>query len=142
MSAVAASAPHRAVIEHMVRQAVYAKLGKPLPRTASGQSPLVVNVSARHCHLTPEAVEILFGKGAKYGDSSPTAQNDNFKTKVQIRRFWLRQNDEQRQRNDEQRQRNDRLENSLNQREATVEQRSNAKWRLKRQHLELDVFGA
>src|ERR1035437_1484376 len=62
MSAVAASAPHRAVIEHMVRQAVYAKLGKPLPRTASGQSPLVVNVSARHCHLTPEAVEILFGK--------------------------------------------------------------------------------
>ena len=65
MSAVAASAPHRAVIEHMVRQAVYAKLGKPLPRTASGQSPLVVNVSARHCHLTPEAVEALFGKGAK-----------------------------------------------------------------------------
>jgi putative phosphotransacetylase len=24
-----------------------------------------VNVSARHCHLTPEAVETLFGKGAK-----------------------------------------------------------------------------
>jgi putative phosphotransacetylase len=63
MSAVAASAPHRAVVEHMVRQAVYARLGKSLPRTASGQSPLVVNVSARHCHLTPEAVEILFGKG-------------------------------------------------------------------------------
>ena len=63
--AVAAPAPHRAVVEHMVRQAVYAKLGKPLPRIASGQSPLVVNVSARHCHLTPEAVETLFGKGAK-----------------------------------------------------------------------------
>ena len=63
--AVAAPAPHRAVVEHMVRQAVYAKLGKPLPRIAAGQSPLVVNVSARHCHLTPEAVEILFGKGAK-----------------------------------------------------------------------------
>jgi len=26
-------------------------------------NPLVVNVSARHCHLTREAVEILFGKG-------------------------------------------------------------------------------
>ncbi len=39
------------------------KLGKPLPRTASGANPLVVNVSARHCHLTPEAVETLFGKG-------------------------------------------------------------------------------
>ena len=61
--AVAAPAPHRAVVEHMVRQAVYAKLGKPLPRIASGQSPLVVNVSARHCHLTQEAVEALFGKG-------------------------------------------------------------------------------
>src|SRR5208282_2456747 len=34
-----------------------------LPRLASGPNPLVVNVSARHCHLTPEAVEILFGKG-------------------------------------------------------------------------------
>lgn len=26
-------------------------------------NPLVVNVSARHCHLTPQAVETLFGKG-------------------------------------------------------------------------------
>ncbi len=58
-------ATHRAVVEHMVRQAVYQKLGKPLPRTASAPNPLVVNVSARHCHLTQEAVEILFGKGHK-----------------------------------------------------------------------------
>ncbi len=57
--------PHRAVIEHMVRQSVYARLGKPLPFAATAPSPLVVSVSARHCHLTPEAVEILFGKGAK-----------------------------------------------------------------------------
>ena len=55
--------PHRAVIEHMVRQAVYSRLGKALPRTATAPNPLVVNVSARHCHLTPEAVETLFGKG-------------------------------------------------------------------------------
>lgn len=61
--AVAASAPHRAVIEHMVRQAVYSRLGKPLPRTASAPNPLVVNISARHCHLTPDAVQSLFGKG-------------------------------------------------------------------------------
>ena len=61
--AVAESVPHRAVVEHLVRQAVYARLGKPLPRMASGTNPLVVNVSARHCHLTPEAVEALFGKG-------------------------------------------------------------------------------
>ena len=60
---VAEPIPHRAVVEHMVRQAVYARLGKPLPRSATARNPLVVNISARHCHLTPEAVETLFGKG-------------------------------------------------------------------------------
>lgn len=65
MATAQAQLPHRAVIEHMVRQSVYARLGKPLPRMARAPSPLVVNVSARHCHLTPEAVEILFGKGHK-----------------------------------------------------------------------------
>lgn len=54
---------HRAVVEHLVRQAVYERLGKPLPRSADAPNPLLVNVSARHCHLTQEAVEILFGKG-------------------------------------------------------------------------------
>src|SRR5207302_1369176 len=54
--------PHRAVVEHLVRQAVYQRLGKQLPQAATGPNPLVVNVSARHCHLTQEAVETLFGK--------------------------------------------------------------------------------
>ena len=65
MATAPAQLPHRAVIEHMVRQSVYARLGKPLPRMAQAPSPLVVNISARHCHLTPEAVESLFGKGHK-----------------------------------------------------------------------------
>ncbi len=63
MVATAPTTPHRAVIEHLVRQAVYQRLGKPLPRPAAAPNALVVNVSARHCHLTPEAVETLFGKG-------------------------------------------------------------------------------
>jgi putative phosphotransacetylase len=54
---------HRAVVEHLVRQAVYQRLGKPLPNVAAAPNALVVNVSARHCHLTQEAVEALFGKG-------------------------------------------------------------------------------
>ena len=62
---ITASLPHRAVVEHLVRQAVYQRLGKPMPRTATAPNPLVVNVSARHCHLTPEAVEALFGPGHK-----------------------------------------------------------------------------
>ncbi len=51
----------RSVVEHMVRQAVYQRLGRTTPSQAP--NPLVVNVSARHCHLTQEAVETLFGKG-------------------------------------------------------------------------------
>ena len=60
-----APTPPRAVVEHLVRQAVYSRMGKTLPRAASAPNPLVVNVSARHCHVTPEAVEQLFGKGHK-----------------------------------------------------------------------------
>ena len=63
MSVAQSSPPHRAVVEHLVRQTVYARLGRPLPHAAAAPNPLVVNVSARHCHLTPEAVEFLFGKG-------------------------------------------------------------------------------
>src|SRR2546428_12661335 len=55
--------PHRAVVEHLVRQAVYQRLGKPLHQPAAAPNPLVVNISARHCHLTQDAVETLFGKG-------------------------------------------------------------------------------
>src|SRR3989454_117466 len=63
MVVVQSSPPHRAAVEHLVRQAVYARLARPLPRMVEGSNPLVVNVSARHCHLTQEAVEALFGKG-------------------------------------------------------------------------------
>src|SRR4249919_4173876 len=63
MSQATQSPPHRAVIEHLVRQSVYSRLGKPLPHASSAPNPLVVNISARHCHLTQEAVEALFGKG-------------------------------------------------------------------------------
>jgi putative phosphotransacetylase len=55
--------PHRAVVEHLVRQAVYQRLGKPLAGTSGAPNPLVVNTSARHCHLTQAAVEALFGPG-------------------------------------------------------------------------------
>ena len=65
MSQAAGTPPHRAVIEHLVRRSVYARMGMPLPRSAGTPNPLLVNVSARHCHLTPEAVEALFGPGYK-----------------------------------------------------------------------------
>ena len=72
---------HRAVVEHLVRQSVYQRLGKPLPRTASAPNPLLVNVSARHCHLTQEAVEALFGPGHKLGVFKWLYQDGQFAAK-------------------------------------------------------------
>jgi len=75
---ISPQAPHRAVIEHLVRQAVYQQLGKATPRSASAPSPLLVNVSARHCHLTPDAVEVLFGKGHQLTIFKPLYQEGAF----------------------------------------------------------------
>jgi putative phosphotransacetylase len=61
--ALSAPIPPRALVEQIVRQVVYQRLGRPLPRSASAPHPLVVNVSARHCHLTQGAVDALFGRG-------------------------------------------------------------------------------
>ncbi len=63
MPNAATNPPDRAVIEHFVRQAVYRHLGREAPAAAAAPNPLVVNVSARHCHLTQEGVDTLFGKG-------------------------------------------------------------------------------
>lgn len=60
------SALPRSVVEEMVRKAVYSRASNQASGNGSNQAaanPLVVNVSARHCHLTAEAVEQLFGKG-------------------------------------------------------------------------------
>ena len=69
---------HRAVVEHLVRQAVYERLGKSLTRNAGAPNPLLVNVSARHCHLTQETVEILFGKGHQLQIWKPLYQEGQF----------------------------------------------------------------
>ncbi len=37
---------------------------EPKPVESASRNPLVVNISARHVHLTQEHVEILFGRGA------------------------------------------------------------------------------
>lgn len=57
--------PHsRAEIERVVRD-VLVKHFQSTPRTTSQRNPLVVNISARHVHLTQEHVEVLFGPGSK-----------------------------------------------------------------------------
>ncbi len=54
---------NRQSVEARVRAKVYASMGLPIPRKVSAPNPLLVNVSARHAHLTQDAVEKLFGAG-------------------------------------------------------------------------------
>ena len=54
----------RADIERVVRSVLSQRLGQSAPAKTQ-RNPLVVNISARHVHLTEEHVEILFGKGAE-----------------------------------------------------------------------------
>lgn len=72
-----ASPIDRAIIERIVRQVVLAQSGKLSATEHASVQPggaeparryepkLAVSISARHCHLTDEHVEILFGPGAK-----------------------------------------------------------------------------
>src|ERR1051325_3757539 len=63
----------RSDIEQLVRQVLREQLRSTPPQEQIfkapgkqvGPNPLVVNVSARHAHVTPEDVEKLFGPGAK-----------------------------------------------------------------------------
>ncbi len=74
----------RAIIERIVRQIVYAQAGlgdeassRTTPRNGQDEQ-LVVSISARHCHLTDEHVEILFGPGAKLTPLKPLYQDGYF----------------------------------------------------------------
>lgn len=78
------SSTSRAVIEHMVREQVYAKLGLQLPASAKSPNALLVNISARHCHLTQEAVEALFGKGHKLTPMKGLYQEGQYAAKESI----------------------------------------------------------
>ena len=54
---------NRAQIEQLVRSSLARQAGVATPIAKVGLNPLVVNSSARHCHLSQEAVETLFGPG-------------------------------------------------------------------------------
>src|SRR4051812_2001739 len=55
----------RGLIERLVREALQTKLAGPAKPQAAQAPKLVVNVSARHAHVTPEDLERLYGKGHK-----------------------------------------------------------------------------
>jgi propanediol utilization protein len=55
----------RSLVERLVREVLTKQLGNGTGYSTNGKGAprLVVNVSARHCHVTPEDLERLFGKG-------------------------------------------------------------------------------
>jgi hypothetical protein len=59
----------RSSVERIVREIVLRSAGGPPPTQAAAKGKaepkLVVSISARHCHLTDEHVEKLFGPGQK-----------------------------------------------------------------------------
>jgi putative phosphotransacetylase len=65
----------RATIERIVRQVVQGTAPTPKPVAAAYQPNLVVSISARHCHLTDEHVEILFGAGHTLTQEKPLYQD-------------------------------------------------------------------
>ena len=61
------------------QRASYQQAGGPALSESKGPPhPLVVNVSARHMHVTPEAVEILFGAGSKLTKMKDLYQQGEF----------------------------------------------------------------
>jgi putative phosphotransacetylase len=64
----------RSAIERIVRELLLANAPRANGRPA-GESKLVVSISARHCHLTDEHVEVLFGKGRTLTPEKPLYQD-------------------------------------------------------------------
>jgi putative phosphotransacetylase len=65
----------RVEIEQIVRETIQASLRKPL---ANNAPTLVVDASARHCHVCREDLDILFGKGYELTSFRELYQPGNF----------------------------------------------------------------
>ena len=68
----------------MVREQVYSQMGLSLPKQAKAPNALLVNISARHAHLTQEAVEALFGPGHQLTPMKGLYQDGQYAAKETI----------------------------------------------------------
>ena len=70
--------PNRYQIEQLVRNSLGRQANVVAPIAKVSPNPLIVNSSARHCHLSQEAVEILFGKGHELKPMKMLYQKDQY----------------------------------------------------------------
>jgi propanediol utilization protein len=78
---MSAATLERPVIERLVREALTRRFQTPQVATRgveNGAPRLVVNISARHCHVTQEDLERLFGKGHQLTVFKPLYQDGFF----------------------------------------------------------------
>ena len=71
-------------IERLVRESVWRHVGSQGRADRVPPNPLVVNASARHCHLTEEAVEQLFGPGHKLTPGKQLYQEGQYAAKEAV----------------------------------------------------------
>lgn len=92
---MATSAPaslDRVQVERLVREALrdrwtgQSRSSQPIkpPSSNAGPNPLVVNVSARHAHVTQAHLEILFGTGSKLTKLKDLYQQGEFASEQQV----------------------------------------------------------
>lgn len=75
----------RSDVERIVRDVLLGQLGKSAGRGVSvAPNPLVVNISARHVHLTQEHLEILFGRGSQLEIQKDLYQEGYFAAKQTV----------------------------------------------------------
>jgi putative phosphotransacetylase len=71
----------RTLVERLVRESLQrfaGSNGQPASNGRAGPPRLVVNISARHCHVTQEDLERLFGKGHRLKPHKPLFQDGFF----------------------------------------------------------------
>ena len=80
----------RAQVEQIVRQVLRDRLGGAVQQTFrpqrhnGGPNPLVVNVSARHAHVSQADLEVLFGPGAQLTKFKDLYQHGEFAGEQQV----------------------------------------------------------
>lgn len=91
------TSPSRQQIEQAVRQVLRKQLAEAGSQRAAvgesaneGPNPLVVNVSARHVHVTQEHLELLFGPGSQLTKLRGLYQSGEFASEQQVNVFGPR----------------------------------------------------
>ncbi len=75
-----------ALVRQVLRDRLFGAIPQqfPAPNPTGGPNPLLVNVSARHCHVTQADLEILFGPGSQLTKLKDLYQPGEFATEQML----------------------------------------------------------